>query len=68
MGTFVKLFERFLVFVYISGTVKLAGIISREGGIVSLQVIGGHPLLAGSGVNAMPGWIYRPTLLNQDRW
>ncbi len=50
----------------ISGTVKLMGIISREGRIINLQVISGHPLLIPSAVEAVRQWIYEPTLLNRQ--
>ena len=48
----------------ISGTVRLEGIISRDGRVVNLQVISGHPLLIKAAVDAVRQWIYRPTLLN----
>jgi protein TonB len=48
----------------ISGTVRLEGIISREGRVINLQVISGHPLLIKAAVEAVRQWIYRPTLLN----
>lgn len=50
----------------ISGTVKLMGIISREGRIMQLQVSSGHPLLIGAAVDAVRQWIYKPTLLNNE--
>lgn len=50
----------------ISGTVKLMGIISREGRIINLQVISGHPLLIPSAVEAVRQWVYEPTLLNKQ--
>ena len=48
----------------IQGTVRLTGIISREGQIVNLRVESGHPLLVGAALDAVRQWIYRPTLLN----
>ena len=50
----------------ISGTVKLLGIISREGTVRELKVIEGHPLLVKSAVAAVMQWLYRPTLLNGE--
>lgn len=50
----------------ISGTVKLMGIISREGRIINLQVISGHPLLVGVAVDAVRQWVYEPTLLSGE--
>jgi protein TonB len=48
----------------ISGTVRLEGIISRDGRVVNLQVHSGHPLLIAAAVEAVRQWVYRPTLLN----
>lgn len=48
----------------ISGTVRLEGIISKEGTIVQLRVISGHPLLSPAALDAVRQWVYRPTLLN----
>jgi protein TonB len=48
----------------VSGTVRLVGVIARDGTIEQLQVVSGNPLLVGSAVAAVRQWIYRPTLLN----
>jgi protein TonB len=48
----------------ISGTVRLVGVIARDGTIEQLQVVSGHPLLVGTAVDAVRQWVYRPTLLN----
>jgi protein TonB len=48
----------------ISGTVRLEGVIARDGRVVNLQIVSGHPLLAGAAVEAVRQWVYRPTLLN----
>ncbi|MFN7931956.1 MAG: energy transducer TonB [Bryobacteraceae bacterium] len=50
----------------ISGTVKLMGIIARDGRIINLQVLSGHPLLVPSAVEAVRQWVYAPTLLNSE--
>jgi protein TonB len=50
----------------IAGTVKLLGIISRDGTVRELKVIEGHPLLVKSAVGAVMQWLYRPTLLNGE--
>jgi len=50
----------------ISGTVKLMGIINREGRIMQLQVISGHPLLVAAAVDAVRQWAYQPTLLSGE--
>lgn len=48
----------------ISGTVRLIGIIAKDGTIEQLQVVSGHPLLVKSAVEAVRQWVYQPTLLN----
>jgi protein TonB len=50
----------------ISGTVKLVGVISKDGTIQQLQVVSGHPLLVSSALEAVRQWVYRPTHLNGE--
>ena len=50
--------------VRVQGSVRLLGVISRDGTIEQLQVISGHPLLVKAAVDAVKQWLYRPTLLN----
>jgi protein TonB len=50
----------------ISGTVHLMALIAKDGTIQDLRVLGGHPLLITTAVNAVRQWIYRPTLLNDQ--
>jgi len=51
---------------HISGTVRLAAIISRDGIIQNLQVVSGHPLLTTAAVDAVKQWRYQPTLLSGE--
>lgn len=48
----------------VSGTVKLQGIIAKDGTIRQLQLLSGHPLLAPAALEAVRQWLYRPTFLN----
>ena len=48
----------------ISGTVRLLGIIARNGTIQRLQVLSGHPMLRQAALDAVSQWVYRPTILN----
>jgi len=48
----------------IYGVVHLVGVIGKDDTIQNLQVISGHPLLARAALDAVRGWIYKPTLLN----
>lgn len=50
----------------VSGTVKLLGVIARDGTIQQLQVLSGHPLLVGAAVEAVRQWVYRPTMLSGE--
>jgi periplasmic protein TonB len=50
----------------LSGTVRLEGVIARNGRVVNLQVISGHPMLVASALEAVRQWVYRPTLLNGE--
>jgi TonB family protein len=48
----------------IQGTVRFTAIIGRDGGILNLQLVSGHPLLVESARQAVAQWLYKPTLLN----
>jgi periplasmic protein TonB len=50
----------------ISGTVRLHAIISKDGTIIQLEVINGHPLLQQAALDAVRQWRYQPTLLNGE--
>jgi len=50
----------------IQGTVRLQAIISKDGSVVQLEIISGHPLLQQAALQAVSQWKYRPTLLNGE--
>lgn len=50
----------------IQGAVKLEGIIAKNGAVVQLKVISGHPLLVKASLDAVAQWRYTPTLLNGE--
>ncbi len=50
----------------ISGTVRLHAIIAKDGSVIQLEVVGGHPLLVQSALDAVRQWRYQPTLLNGE--
>jgi protein TonB len=52
--------------VRIEGTVRLAGVIAKDGTIEQLQLISGHPLLVQAALDAVRQWVYRPTMLNGE--
>ena len=50
----------------ISGVVHLSALIGKEGNVVNLAVISGHPLLIPSALEAVQQWVYQKTLLNGE--
>jgi len=50
----------------IQGTVRLHAIIGKDGSVLQLEVISGHPLLVQSALDAVKKWMYKPTLLNGE--
>lgn len=50
----------------IAGTVKLIGVIAKDGTVQKLQVVSGHPYLVRAALDAVRQWVYRPTLLNGE--
>ena len=48
----------------VSGSVRLEGIIAKDGTIQQLRVISGHALLVKAAIDAVKQWVYSPTLLN----
>jgi protein TonB len=50
----------------VEGTVRLEAVISREGTILNLRAVSGHPLLIPAALAAVQQWVFRPTYLNGD--
>ena len=48
----------------IQGVVKLSAIIGKDGAVMKIEVISGHPLLVPAAMEAVQQWRYQPTLLN----
>lgn len=48
----------------VQGVVHLTALISRDGRVTQLRVLGGHPLLIPAAIEAVKQWRYRPTLLS----
>jgi protein TonB len=44
----------------LSGTVKIKAVISPEGQVKQVEVVGGHPLLVNAAVDAVKQWKYAP--------
>jgi len=49
-----------------SGRVELHAIISTDGRVLSLEVVGGDPLFAASALEAVRQWRYKPTYLDGE--
>jgi protein TonB len=50
----------------IQGVVILQAQISKDGNIINLQLISGHPMLAPAAIEAVKQWKYKPYLLNGE--
>jgi protein TonB len=48
----------------VSGTVRLMGVIAKDGTVQKLQVVSGNPLLVKAAVDAVSQWLYKPTVLD----
>jgi TonB family protein len=51
---------------HVSGIVHLSAVIGKEGNVINLAVIDGHPLLVPSAMEAVRQWVYQTTLLNGE--
>lgn len=50
----------------IQGAVVLRALISKDGSIENLRVLGGHPMLVKAAIDAVSRWRYRPYYLNGE--
>ena len=50
----------------VQGSVHMKAVIDKEGKIIELKVIDGHPLLVDAAVQVVKQWRYRPTLLGGE--
>jgi periplasmic protein TonB len=50
----------------IQGRVVLSAIIAKDGSIQNLEVVGGHPMLVPTAIDAVKQWRYKPYLLNGE--
>ena len=48
----------------VTGTVRLFGLIRKDGTVSDLKVISGDPLLTQAAIDAVQQWRYRPTLFD----
>ena len=50
----------------IQGVVHLGAIIGKDGSVIDLKVISGHPLFIPGAIDAVRQWVYQTTLLNGE--
>jgi TonB family protein len=50
----------------ISGVVRLSAVLAKDGSVLSLSLVQGHPLLVPAAMEAARQWTYTPTLLNGE--
>ena len=50
----------------IQGTVRFTATIGKDGKILNLRLVSGHPLLVAAAQDAAKQWIYKPPLLNGE--
>jgi TonB family protein len=50
----------------ISGSVTLAVVVGRDGGVHKVEPLSGPPELQKAAVDAVKQWVYKPTLLNNE--
>ena len=50
----------------IQGTVRMTVVIGKDGHVLDVQLVSGHPELAPAAEEAVWQWVYRPTLLNGE--
>ncbi len=51
---------------HVQGTVILEAVIDEEGGVSTLKVLSGHPLLLDAAIQAVKQWKYSPTIMNGE--
>ena len=50
----------------IQGVVRFRVVIGKDGRVLNVQLVSGHPLLVSAATDALRQWVYRPTLLNGE--
>jgi periplasmic protein TonB len=60
----IPVYPRLAIAAHISGTVRLVGVVAKDGTVQQIRVISGPALLVQAALDAVRQWIYRPTMLN----
>jgi protein TonB len=60
----IPVYPRLAIAAHISGTVRLIGIVAKDGTVQQIRVVSGPALLVEAALDAVHQWVYRPTMLN----
>ncbi len=60
----IPVYPRLAIAAHISGTVRLTGVVAKDGTVQQIRVVSGPALLVEAALDAVRQWIYRPTMLN----
>ena len=60
----IPIYPRLAIAAHISGTVRLMGVVAKDGTVQQIRVVSGPALLVEAALDAVRQWVYRPTMLN----
>jgi periplasmic protein TonB len=60
----IPVYPRLAIAAHISGTVRLIGVVARDGTVQQIRVVSGPALLVEAALDAVRQWVYRPTMLS----
>lgn len=64
MRKVIPVYPRLAIAAHISGTVRLIGVVAKDGTVQHIRVVSGPALLVQAALDAVRQWVYRPTMLN----
>ena len=60
----IPVYPKLAIAAHISGTVRLMGVVAKDGTVQQIRVVSGPALLVEAALDAVRKWVYRPTMLN----
>jgi periplasmic protein TonB len=60
----IPIYPKLAIAAHISGTVRLVGVVTKDGAVQQIRVVSGPALLVEAALDAVRQWVYRPTMLN----
>jgi protein TonB len=60
----IPVYPRLAIAAHISGTVRLIGVVAKDGTVQQIRVVSGPALLVEAALDAVRQWVYRPTMLS----